>query len=616
MVPNTETKRLDLLLLPCLLLAVLLAYTPTLTGGFILDDFPLVKENPFIRSFHSPAVYLAQEDGTPMDCPGDYHSGYYRPLINVLYTLDYKIWGLDPGKLRATNLFLHLLTCTILYALLRCFFACGAGPFWGALFFGLHPANTESVSWIAARNNVAVTFLVLLSFYLYLKRTRDGKIWAGFLSLGFFFLALLAKEFAVMLLPIIFLRDRLLGKTSVQDVGPFYGYTAFLLVFVCYLFLKQYGTSSILQLDGPGHLFQSLYFAPYVFTFNLRVIFWPYGLHNFIVAYPADWMGWEAIAGFFGVGISAWMVWRLRRNRILLFSFLSFGAALFPVLHIVPTAAVSLVAMRWLYFPMVFLCIAGAWAVAEYVSPGKQVFTSIVLGTVALYLASYTFVLNENLWKHENRFFKQEVLGFDNRFYLADLATIYHSEGRLGDAFRFFQMALAKQESHEARIQLYVNYAALLLDLSRPRDALIYLERAERLRPRFEDLAGLYNNKGVAYFKMGDYSRAVPFFMRAIRIEPDGKDFLVNLGNAYSVLKRFPEAVSSYLQALEVGADPVAVRKVLGRTYLAMGNYKNALKTLEKLSLEVVEKEPEISRMLQEARQGAGEKDSLLHIER
>ena len=334
-----------------------------------------------------------------MDRLDDHRSGYYRPLISFLYALDHKIWGMDPAKFRATNLALHLLTCLALYGLLRCFVPRGDGPLWAVLFFGIHPANSESVAWIAARNNIAATLLVAASFYLYIKRTRDGRLWAGFPCLFCFFLGLLSKEFAMMLLPTIFLYDRIAGNGARKPLRPCYGYLAFL-------------------------------------------------------------------------------------------------AALFPVLHIVPDSAVSIVAMRWLYFPMAFLCIAGAWAADRALVRWGRGYGAVIFGATALYLSSYTFILNESLWKNPNTFFRQEVLGFNNHFYLGDLA------------------------------------------------------------------------------------------------------------NTYLVLARYSEAESWYLKALDSGADPVSVRKLLGRSYLAMGDFKSAVETLEEIPPTIVEKDLEIQKMLGKAREG------------
>ena len=158
-------------LLLCFLVAA--AYMPTLTGEFILDDRPYVEENPYIKQFHSLRSYFSQEDGI-VDYFRNVHSGYYRPLINLSYTLDYKIWGMKASGFRATNLIFHLLSCLLLYQLLQRFSAGRLVPFAVTLLFGLHPVNTEAVAWVTSRNNILVTLFCLLSFRFYVEAGEAG----------------------------------------------------------------------------------------------------------------------------------------------------------------------------------------------------------------------------------------------------------------------------------------------------------------------------------------------------------------------------------------------------------------------------------------------------------
>ena len=98
------------------------SYLPTFSGQFILDDHPLVNNNPYIKKLQPFFSYFSQEDGVSAHNEiGDYHSGYYRPLVNLTYFLDYTLWGMRAPGFRTTNLILHLLTCVLLFGILsRC----------------------------------------------------------------------------------------------------------------------------------------------------------------------------------------------------------------------------------------------------------------------------------------------------------------------------------------------------------------------------------------------------------------------------------------------------------------------------------------------------------------
>jgi len=53
------------------------------------------------------------------------------------------------------------------------------------------------------------------------------------------------------------------------------------------------------------------------------------------------------------------ILWKLRSEKVVLFSDLSIFLFLFPVLNIIPSAStiVTLVSLRWLYLPMTFLAL-------------------------------------------------------------------------------------------------------------------------------------------------------------------------------------------------------------------------------------------------------------------
>ncbi|HJX35112.1 MAG TPA: hypothetical protein VJ373_08050, partial [Desulfatiglandales bacterium] len=148
---------------------VVIAYFPTFSGDFILDDNPLIKNNLFIKDLHPVSSYLIQEDGViDRKDMGDFHTGYYRSLINLTYSIDYKLWGMNASGFRITNLVLHLFCCFILFKLIALILEDQQAGFWITLLFALHPVNTESVSWIISRNNIMVTLFILLSFYCYI----------------------------------------------------------------------------------------------------------------------------------------------------------------------------------------------------------------------------------------------------------------------------------------------------------------------------------------------------------------------------------------------------------------------------------------------------------------
>ncbi|MBN2125339.1 MAG: tetratricopeptide repeat protein [Deltaproteobacteria bacterium] len=593
----------------CVLLFLMIsaAYIPTFSGEFILDDRPFVKDNPYLREFHDLSSTLSQEDGVLEGGAASHHSGYYRPLINVTYALDYRVWGLWAPGFRLTNLVLHLLSCLVLYRCLRLATGQGVAALIAVLLFGLHPANTESVSWVTSRNNILVTLFCLGSLYFYIRRQRDHRWIDGVLSLLCFAMALLSKEFAVMLLPILVAWDFFLGKERKPSQSRLWGYLAFLSLVVAYLALRSTVLDQIVPpRDSAGTMWKSLYFLPFLIVFNLRIILFPVQLHNFMVPYPDGLLGWEALAGFGGLLLLGAFAWKVRGNRVLLFSLSSFLIALFPVLHVVPSSATSLVAMRWLYFPMACLSFAAASGAGALLGAKKDRAASrgtigaVIAGLLLLALGATTYLLNDTLWRSEGNLFRLEVDLFGNTFYAGDLARRHQIRGDFSSAERYYRMALGGRSPD--RGGLWINYGGLLVQQGRPGEALPYLERAAGLDLTRKRRAILLNNWGAAYFKLGDYERAIERFRKAVLLRPDDLSYVMNLGNAYLDSGRPERALAVFREALLLAPDSALVRRRIAAASIRMGEVAGAVEALDEIPAEKRSRDTGIRAHLEEAR--------------
>jgi tetratricopeptide (TPR) repeat protein len=573
---------------------------PTFHGEFILDDNPLVKNNSYIKKVQSIASYLMQEDGISdkKDMERDYHTGYYRPLINFSYWIDYKTWGMRAPGFRTTNLILHLLSCFVLYHLVFLFVNDWRAAFLATLLFSLHPVHTESVAWVTSRNNILVTLFSLLSFYIYLK----GKETASYIKIGLsalcFMLATLTKEFAIMLLPIMLLHQWLFEKEKGNIRETVYIYLPFAVVLVVYFLLRQGATGSWMSPSGTDGLWSRIYYAPYLIVYNLRCVFFPYALHNFSTSYPTFLLDSKALGSIFLVVLLGVLIWKKRRHRLILFPAASFLIALFPVLNIIPTSASSLVGMRWLYFPMSFLTIALAWIILKGLSNRAFVVFSFV-SIASLYFGLYTYTLNRGLWQNEKNFFHTEVLQFNNSLYFGGLAELYLDEKKYEDADRYFRESI-KHYPHIART--YINYSALFIYNERPEAALSLLRQAKSLTMTRDERGDWFNNMGMAQFKLRNGEEALKNFKKAVLYRPEEPLFWGNLGGAYSSMADYENSVSSLKKGLEIAPDSIELLKNLAIIYMKMGKYEDAVKVLEKMSAADRRDDEQITRLLKKAR--------------
>jgi Tfp pilus assembly protein PilF len=547
----------------------------------MLDDNSLIKNNPYIKRIQPITSYLAQEDGiTDRRDARIYHTGYYRPLVNVTYWLDYRLWGMSAPGFRTTNLILHLLTCLLLFKILVFLVDDRQACFLATILFALHPVNTESISLIVSRNNILVTIFIIASFYFYLKGFRNDSYADMSFSLLFFAAAILSKEFGLMALPIFFLYHRLLSKEKENVLKELISYFPFLLILIFYFIAREGVTDSLLTPSDMGHVWSRVYFSPYLILFNLKLIFFPYELHSFASSYPSTFFDWHAMLSIAFFLLIATALWIARKNKLLIFSGLSFLVSIFPVLNIIPTASISLVAMRWLYFPFVFISVSVAWGIQKAIVRRKMLTISL-LCVFMCYLGVYSYVLNKNLWHDEDSFFTREVKGFNNYLYAGGFAESLFDKREYQEAEGYFRIAI---KNYPNQAKNYINYSAMLLETGRMNEALLFLNNSRPLTMTHSERGEWSNNMGMLNFKLGKREEAITNFKEAVLFNPNEPLFWANLGGAYGSKGDYESSLIALKKGLEIGPDSLKLRKNLAVTYIRIKEYEKAIAVLEEVS--------------------------------
>lgn len=125
-------------------------------------------------------------------------AGLYVPLTLASYSADQLIWRDGVRGHHRTNLILHALNAALAFLLLRAFFGTAAALS-GALFFALHPAQSEPVAWISERKTLLYALFALAGSNLLVRGGKGRHALAAVLGC----LSLLAKTTAVMLVPLV-----------------------------------------------------------------------------------------------------------------------------------------------------------------------------------------------------------------------------------------------------------------------------------------------------------------------------------------------------------------------------------------------------------------------------
>jgi serine/threonine protein kinase/tetratricopeptide (TPR) repeat protein len=84
------------------------------------------------------------------------------------------------------------------------------------------------------------------------------------------------------------------------------------------------------------------------------------------------------------------------------------------------------------------------------------------------------------------------------------------------------------------------------------------------------DIDAAYENIGGVFIRRGMYQEAVPFFQKALQIQPHYSTYS-NLGTAYFFLKQYPQAAEMFEKAVELNPNDTSVVVNLGDAYRRAG---------------------------------------------
>src|SRR6266849_6789377 len=151
-----------------LFLGLLAVYSDHFHNSFHFDDAHTIETNAAIRELRNIPLFF--RDATTFSALPSNQS--YRPLVSTLLALDYKFGGgVQPFwfhlSIFALYVALTLLLAFVIYRVLE-IVAPSSPNLWIALaaaaWYGLHPANADTVNYIISSSEIISTLGVIASF--------------------------------------------------------------------------------------------------------------------------------------------------------------------------------------------------------------------------------------------------------------------------------------------------------------------------------------------------------------------------------------------------------------------------------------------------------------------
>lgn len=432
-----------------------LVYSPALHGGFIMDDWGYLVQNPWITQTGSPWLFWAR-----LDQPD------YWPLTYTCYWLMYRLFGTEPFGYHAVNVALHAFNATLVYALATRFRTRGA---WlaGAVFL-LHPLGVQAVAWITQFKTLLATALALGSALAYTRFLREDRVPAYFAALASFALALLAKTSVVTFALIVPLLPFATGKLGRLKAWPF------ALPFLALALVSAYLTLTVNARNGFA-LHGDWSLPARTAWFYIRTFFLPYPL-AYVHDLPALTMG-----ALLGLTLAAGTLFTHAR-----WAMLAYALALAPALGFlnVPGMKLTPVAEHWAYWPNAFLAIA----VAVLVNAAKDKRVRAFVSLICLPFAYLTLAHAKNFRDEEAFWSRSLAVAGAKPTITYNLGVTYDRAGRVPEALARYQQTVLNDPNHA---RAWGNLGRLLFNQGARDEATEAFMRSVALDPR---QPGVYAN--------------------------------------------------------------------------------------------------------------------------
>ena len=530
--------RSPILLSSALFLSIFLAHLGSLSNDFHYDDGHSIVRNPHIRHLHNLPAFFT----TPQLFSENPEYAMYRPTVLSLHALNYAWTQYRPWSYHFVNLLLHCLVSLLVF---RIFQQLGLHPFaafFGALFFALHPAQTEPVNYISSRSESLATLFYLLAFASYLKILDNGPIlwpWYG-VSLSALSLALLSKEisltFPLLLLSHAWLLDRRPAPLW-SRIWPHHlpYWLISILYFVLYQVLTSHSLERALQVRNWGaHIAtQAKALLHYI-----KLAFVPTSLNVhqqfFVSTSPLE--SSPFIALLLGLSLLAG-VWLLRQHLPLLaFGLMWFALTLLPTL-VIPLHI--LVNDHRLYLPLAGLALSLAHLMPILRKPWPLY---LACGLLALLSFRQTAIWRTPLTLCQNAAHRAPLM--PEAHY--NLGHVHHLAGNLPAARRAYERAVELSPRYVAAL---ANLGAIYREENRLEEAIRLFNAVLREEPHREETL---NNLGLIYAQQRRYADAIGLYRQILDRNPNLAETWLNLGLAYRDAGQRQQAAQALRHALQL----------------------------------------------------------------
>jgi len=492
-----------------------------ITGDFVFDDVTVVQNrgdltNPsnFFNLFISP-----YNQNMPK-------TGLYRPLAMSSYAVNYYV-DRKPAGFHVVNIIIHALNSFLVFWLINSLFKNKFLSYTTFLLFLTHPIHTEAVTSIVGRAELLSFLFGISSIYFFINKNKT-------LSATSFLLALLSKESALMVLPIVlYISVVFLNRKTINSVKNllFFSLPLGLYTLLRYKALGNYffGDTTTTMVENPlkfASFAERIATAFKVLYMYVEKLVWPGHLSadysfNAIKIVSNPFISIESVVGVLIFTLLAVLIVFYKKVS----KEISFGAVLFLFPYLIISNLVkpvgTIMGERLMYFPSLGFAILLAWLLERLWGLLRfNLFKDSRLNLLALYIPLVIIVV----------------------FY--GIRTVIRNKDWHDSRTLFYATVKESPDSLITRTALAgVHIRANEWNLAK--------EQLKIARSIHEDNSHLQNLLGVVADHEGNYVLAEEKYKKSLELNPDAINSYINLGELYLKQKRLQEAGNNFLKVID-----------------------------------------------------------------
>jgi len=552
-------------------LVVFVFYGNTLKNGFVLDDLPQIVENPYVHSLsYLPKVITGCIWESDLgSCKGN--AIHYRPIQNLSFLLSWQISS-HPWFFHLITVFYFFIAASLVFIFTKLLSKNFFVSFLTTLFFIIHPINNEVANWISAVPEITLVIFALLSFIFYLKYQENRFSRHLIFVYLFYFFAILAKELAIFIIPLVILViDLVILELPIKKIlrkEEIKRYLYFSIPIIVYLFMRVSALGGLGKLASGGGSFYGLSFSERIpaffslFTFYLKELLFPYPMiffHEFPISPNLGNL-------FFLISLTIFSIFGLffflalkNKKRLITFALAWIFCFSLPTLIFFNFSGKNVFFDRYLTGVSIGFCfllasfLNYAWTIKEITSKKRELSLRYLLNHLSpksrrlivsffvalLMIICFSVVYSRNEVWQDNLTLVRNDIAFNPDAYYANslrefLAKLFLRQGNLDEAIKTYEEMINLNIAGYDLGHIYDSLAEFSLIKNDTEKAERYYKKAIELSAGKDFLA--LRELGELYQKKEDYLKAVIMFCRAFVINQQDEELQSNAGLVYNVL--------------------------------------------------------------------------------